>query len=159
MSYSFRNRSLAGTLGQNQPDPYDLSMCWPQFIEEARQIVSQIQGNIAVVQQQNPQRAEELDRELRSLIKQHRDRNACPNVSDGGHLFTFETQDLINRSEAAKTGRSATLSIEEEQAILEATLPIPEPEPSFLHRNAMPLIVRGGVLVLGILGMILLIRV
>ena len=52
-----------------------------------------------------------------------------------------------------------TITPAEEQAILEATLPIPEPEPSFLPRNAIPLFVGGGVLVLGMLGMILLIRI
>jgi hypothetical protein len=51
-----------------------------------------------------------------------------------------------------------TITPEEEQAILEATLPIPEPEPSFIRRNAVPLFVGGGVLVLGVLGMILMIK-
>lgn len=52
-----------------------------------------------------------------------------------------------------------TITPEEEQAILAATLPIPEPEPSFLRRNAVPLFVGGGVLVLGVIGMILMIRI
>jgi hypothetical protein len=52
-----------------------------------------------------------------------------------------------------------TITPEEEMAILEATLPIPEPEPSFIRRNAIPLFIGGGALVLGILGMVLLIKV
>jgi hypothetical protein len=52
-----------------------------------------------------------------------------------------------------------TITPEEEQAILAATLPIPEPEPAFVRRNAVPLFVGGGVLILGILGMILMIRI
>jgi len=52
-----------------------------------------------------------------------------------------------------------TITPEEEAAILQATLPIPEPEPSFLRRNAVPLFVGGGILVLGTVGMLLMIRV
>jgi len=52
-----------------------------------------------------------------------------------------------------------TITPEEEQAILEATLPIPEPEPSFIRRNAIPLFAGGGVLVLGVIGLILMIKV
>jgi len=52
-----------------------------------------------------------------------------------------------------------TISPEEEMAILEAMLPIPEPEPSFIRRNAIPLFVGGGVLVLGIAGMVLMIKI
>jgi len=51
-----------------------------------------------------------------------------------------------------------TITPEEELAILEATLPFPEPEPSFIRRNAVPLFVGGGVLTLGVLGMILLLK-
>ena len=52
-----------------------------------------------------------------------------------------------------------TITPEEETAILEATLPVPEPEPSFIRRNAVPLFLGGGILTLGLLGMVLLIRV
>ena len=52
-----------------------------------------------------------------------------------------------------------TISPEEENAILAATLPVPEPEVSFLTRNAVPLMLGGGVLLLGTLGMVLLIKV
>lgn len=52
-----------------------------------------------------------------------------------------------------------TITPEEEAAILEALLPIPEPEPSFLRRNAVPLFVGGGFLLLGTIGMLLMIRV
>lgn len=52
-----------------------------------------------------------------------------------------------------------TITPEEEAAILQATLPIPEPEPSFLRRNAVPIFVGGGVLILGTIGMLLMIRI
>ena len=52
-----------------------------------------------------------------------------------------------------------TITPEEEAAILEALLPIPEPEPSFLRRNAIPIFIGGGVLIFGTIGMLLMIRV
>jgi len=52
-----------------------------------------------------------------------------------------------------------TITPEEELAILQATLPAPEPEPSFIRRNAMPLFVGGGVLLLGTLGLILMVKI
>jgi len=58
--------------------------------------------------------------------------------------------------EAAKI---PVITVDEEMEILEATMPIPVPEVSFLRRNAMPLFIGGGVLTLGLLGMILLIKV
>lgn len=52
-----------------------------------------------------------------------------------------------------------TITPEEEAAILEAMLPIPEPEPSFLRRNAIPLFLGGGVLILGAIGMLLMVKI
>ena len=52
-----------------------------------------------------------------------------------------------------------TITPDEEQEILSATLPIPEPEPSFVRRNAIPLFVGGGALTLGVLGRILMIEI
>jgi hypothetical protein len=52
-----------------------------------------------------------------------------------------------------------TITPEEERAILEAAMPIPEPEPSFVRRNAIPLFVGGGALILGVIGVILLIKI
>jgi len=51
------------------------------------------------------------------------------------------------------------LTPEEEIAILEQTLPIPEPEPDFLRRNIVPITVGGGVLFIGIILMVLLVKV
>jgi hypothetical protein len=48
---------------------------------------------------------------------------------------------------------------EEEQKILQETLPLPVPEPSFLRRNAMPLLVGGSVLLLGTSGLVIMIKV
>jgi hypothetical protein len=52
-----------------------------------------------------------------------------------------------------------TITPEEEQAILQQTLPLPEPEQSFLARNAMPLLVGGSVLILGTIGLIVMIKI
>jgi hypothetical protein len=52
-----------------------------------------------------------------------------------------------------------TITPEEELAILQATMPIPEPEPSFIRRNAVPMFVGGGVLLLGTIGLILLVKI
>jgi hypothetical protein len=54
--------------------------------------------------------------------------------------------------------KKPTISPEEELAILQATLPIPQPQASFIRRNAVPIFVGGGVLLLGLLGMILMIK-
>ena len=54
---------------------------------------------------------------------------------------------------------SPTISPEEEQAILDAVLPIPAPEPSFIRRNAVPLFIGGGALTLGTIGMILMVKI
>jgi len=51
------------------------------------------------------------------------------------------------------------ISPEEELAILKATFPIPKPQASFLRRNAVPIFVGGGVLLLGLLGMILMVKI
>jgi hypothetical protein len=52
-----------------------------------------------------------------------------------------------------------TITPEEELAILEELMPGMEPQPSFLRRNAMPLLVGGGVLLLGTLGLVLMVKV
>ena len=57
---------------------------------------------------------------------------------------------------------AAKLSVitpDEEMEILQAMMPIQAPQASFIRRNAVPLFVGGGVLTLGLLGMILLIKV
>lgn len=51
------------------------------------------------------------------------------------------------------------LTPEEEQAILQQTMPLPEPEPSFLARNGLPLIIGGSVLLLGTIGLIFMLKV
>lgn len=48
---------------------------------------------------------------------------------------------------------------EEEQKILQQTLPLPEVEQSFLARNAMPLMIGGSVLVLGTIGLIVMLKI
>jgi hypothetical protein len=47
---------------------------------------------------------------------------------------------------------------EEEMAIIQATMPVAVPEPSFLRRNAVPIFVGGGILLLATLGMILMLK-
>jgi hypothetical protein len=51
------------------------------------------------------------------------------------------------------------VSIDQSQEILQATKPIPEPEPSFLEKNSIPLLIGGAVIVLAVVGLLLLIRV
>lgn len=75
------------------------------------------------------------------------------------NLGAFGKGAMVPPPEPPPEDLSPTISVEEEQAILNATLPFPEPEPSFLRRNAVPLFVGGGVLVLGVVGMIFLIKV
>lgn len=62
-------------------------------------------------------------------------------------------------AEVAPEPEGPTITPEEEAAILEAMLPIPEPEPSFLRRNAIPLFLGGGALVIGVIGMILMVKI
>jgi len=77
-----------------------------------------------------------------------------------GELGTFGKSKAVSApTPEAPPDTSATITPEEEMAILEATLPSPEPEPSFIRRNSMPLLVGGGVLALGVLGLILMVKV
>lgn len=79
-------------------DPYDVSMCWPQYIDEAKRIVGEIRKYIATTKPVNPARAAELDEDLRQLIADHRNSNACPNISEGNHLYTFHTKELLDEA-------------------------------------------------------------
>ena len=54
-------------------------------------------------------------------------------------------------------GIGPTITPDEELAILNAHLPPPEIEPSFVRRNVKPVLIGGSVLLLGALGMILLV--
>ena len=78
------------------------------------------------------------------------------------HSYTDEVlakgEALLDEAIAAAPAPSMIAPAEEE-AILAATLPLPPPEPSFLRRNAVPLFVGGGALVVGTLGMILIIKI
>jgi hypothetical protein len=76
-----------------------------------------------------------------------------------GDIGSFGKGYMAPPPEAPPEDLAPTISVEEEQAILAATLPMPEPEPSFIRRNAVPLFVGGGVLVLGVVGMIFMIRI
>jgi len=70
---------------------------------------------------------------------------------------------LAQQQAAAKAApediTAPTITPEEEAAILEAMLPIPEPEPSFLRRNAIPLFLGGGALIVGAIGMLLMVEI
>lgn len=66
---------------------------------------------------------------------------------------------MLARGEMPGGPGVSTITPEEEAAILQATLPVPVPEPDFLRRNALPLFVGGGVLLLGIVGMFLMLKV
>ena len=97
MSYHF------GSFGQAPPqqDPYDLSVCWPQYREEGDKIVNDIRAGIARVAPTRPANARILDEELKELIQKFRSSNACPNLSDGNHMYTDDLKQLIERVNAA----------------------------------------------------------
>lgn len=84
-------------------------------------------------------------------------------VSFKGKMHSY-TDEVVAKGEAllneaiAAIPEPTMITPAEEQAILDATLPLPPPEPSFLRRNAVPLFAGGGALVVGTLGMILLIK-
>lgn len=48
---------------------------------------------------------------------------------------------------------------EEEAQILAATLPVPQPEVSFVARNSVPIMLGSGVLILGALGLFLMTKI
>ena len=52
-----------------------------------------------------------------------------------------------------------TITASEEQKILQQTLPLIAPEPSFLSRNKTPILLGGTVLILGIIGMVVLVKI
>jgi len=54
---------------------------------------------------------------------------------------------------------NAPVTPQVEQEIIRETIPPPKPQASFIRRNAIPLFVGGGVLILGVIGMLLLIKV
>lgn len=56
-------------------------------------------------------------------------------------------------------GIAPPITAQEEQQILAQTMPIQAPEPSFLSRNLIPIVIGGGVLFLSIIGMVLLVKV
>lgn len=67
--------------------------------------------------------------------------------------------DAAIQAEMSSIQNVGALTPEEEAAILAATLPIEEPEPDFLRRNAVPLLVGGGTLLLGIILMVVMLKV
>ena len=87
-----------GTFGN---DPYDLSVCWPNYRPEADQIVGRIRTAIGIVQQANPTQAQALDQELIAFLQKFRNTNSCPNISEGTHQFTEELKNFINKAESA----------------------------------------------------------
>jgi hypothetical protein len=90
--------NLFGTFGN---DPYDLSVCWPNYRPEADQIVGRIRTAIGIVQQANPAQAQALDQELIALLQKFRNTNSCPNISEGTHQSTEELKNFINKAESA----------------------------------------------------------
>jgi len=74
-------------------------------------------------------------------------------------MYALAQQQAARSAEAPEDPTAPTITPEEEAAILEAMLPIPEPEPSFLRRNAIPIFVGGGVLIFGTIGLLLMIKV
>jgi hypothetical protein len=52
-----------------------------------------------------------------------------------------------------------TITAIEEQMILQQTLPLIAPEQSFLSRNKTPILLGGTVLILGVIGMVVLVKI
>lgn len=50
------------------------------------------------------------------------------------------------------------ISMRDELAILQEVLPPVQPQASFIRRNAVPIFVGGGIMFLGFLGMLLMIK-
>ena len=63
------------------------------------------------------------------------------------------------KKKADEDAARSIITPDEEMEILQAMMPIQAPQASFIRRNAVPLFVGGGVLTLGLLGMIFLIKV
>ena len=97
MSYHF------GSFGQTPPqqDPYDLSVCWPQYREEADQIGGDIRSGIARVATTRPANAGVLDEKLKALLQKFREANGCPNISEGNHKYTEELKQFVDQVNAA----------------------------------------------------------
>lgn len=84
-----------------QADPYDLSMCWPQYIDEARNIVRDIRSYVETIKASDKSLAEQFDQRLRDLIQEHRNGNACPNISQQDANYTYDTEGLLNQVKMA----------------------------------------------------------
>ena len=132
------------------PSKIDVDQCVPQLFDGARKNAEFIN---TIIQKGDGPEFQELKTNFEAVMAEAKQAGLCP--------FAPGPDDVIQRSNALVSRAQdidPLISPTEEQAILEQTLPIPEPEPSFLRRNAIPLFVGGGVLILGILGMVLLIR-
>lgn len=139
------------TLNGLPPVPIDISSCWPSLKQQSQMAAEQI--NATIQNSSNPGIAE-LRQRFEKVMADTKKAGQCPFVPGNGPLI-----EESNKIAQLALDMSPTITPDEEQAILQATLPIPEPDPSFLRRNAVPLFVGGGVLVLGVVGMILLIKI
>ena len=74
-------------------------------------------------------------------------------------MYHLAQQQAAKNAAPPEEDLAPTITPEEELAILGATLPTPEPESSFLRRNAVPLFAGGGMLLLGTIGLILMVNV
>lgn len=78
-----------------------------------------------------------------------------PPFPEAAALFTHRQAEKMIKDAIAE----APITPDIEQQILQQTIPFAEPEPSFIRRNALPLFLGGGVLLLGIIGMFLMLKV
>lgn len=128
----------------------DVSACWPSLVGQSQKNAEFINE---VITTSNHPRVTELKQRFEETMRINKEKGFCPFVEGDGPVA--DSREVFKLAEELQP----IVTLEEEAAILNATLPLPPPEPSFLRRNAVPLFAGGGALVLGTLGMILLIKI
>lgn len=83
-------------LGQQPQDPYDISMCNPQYRAEAEKHIGQLRANIARTKMVQSAIASVSDNDLRALLAKYRQSNACPVIGD--YIYSDELQALLDRT-------------------------------------------------------------
>lgn len=133
------------------PSEINVSRCWPNLVGQSQSNAEFINE---VITTSNDPRVTELKQRFEATMKANADAGSCPFVDGTGEIVE-ESHAVLQLAE----NMQPVITPAEENAILNATLPLPPPEPSFLRRNAVPLMVGGGALVVGTLGMILLVKI
>ena len=127
--------------------------CYPQNLAPAKKLAGQIDSALSTASSLIGYTPE--IRGLREKLYAHLEQH-----SQGGCGCTApsDRQMCEGLLSSASAIRIPTITPQEEMDILNVTLPPVEIEPSFVRRNAKPVLIGGSVLVMGALGMILLLR-